>query len=71
MKNDSKTSFIEVLSGVHWKGSLIQQLLSDHDIHSFLRNEFMGSIDHSQLSLGAQIPFQSKYMQTLMKKRCS
>jgi hypothetical protein len=56
MNQDHRTDFTEVFNGDYWQGSLIQQLLSEHEIQSFLRNDLMGSLEPFAVVAGGANP---------------
>lgn len=45
MTNQNTSFQVEVFSGEFWQASLMRQLLSEHDIYSFVSNELLSSID--------------------------
>lgn len=49
MTTKTSTMQIEVFDGDFWKGSLIKQLLQDHDIYAAMNDEYMSSIQPSIL----------------------
>ena len=71
MENNSKTSFIEVFNGDYWHSSLIKQLLSEHDIPSFLRNELMGGLEPFTVVAGGSNPVSIEVIQSDYEKAVS
>lgn len=56
MNQETRTTFVEVFNGDYLNASLIQQLLQEHEIPSFLRNELMGSIEPFAVVAGGANP---------------
>ena len=45
MSSPQTSTQIEVFSGEFWQASLMQQLLEEHEIFSYMGNELLSSID--------------------------
>ncbi|SMC62051.1 putative signal transducing protein [Pedobacter nyackensis] len=56
MNHENRTDFTEVFNGDYWQGALIQQLLAEHEIQSFLRNALMGSLEPFAVVAGGANP---------------
>lgn len=56
MIDSTKTNFVEVFNGDYWQGSVIQQLLLEYGIESFLKNKLMGSLEPFAVVAGGANP---------------
>ncbi|WP_316817239.1 putative signal transducing protein [Pedobacter nyackensis] len=56
MNQKTRITFVEVFNGDYMHASLIQQLLQEHEIPSFLRNELMGSLEPFAVVAGGANP---------------
>lgn len=56
MIHSTKTTFVEVFNGDYWQGSVVQQLLLEYGIESFLKNKLMGSLEPFAVIAGGANP---------------
>jgi len=56
MKANNQTKAIELFAGTHWEAAMLQNLLENAQIESFLMDEAMSSIAPWHTSPGASAP---------------
>lgn len=56
MKNNDEIKPVEVFSGTHWETTLVQSLLQNEEIESFLIDNIMGTLNPWHTSPGATNP---------------
>ncbi|WP_069660476.1 putative signal transducing protein [Arcticibacter eurypsychrophilus] len=52
-----KTKLVEVFEGELWKATMIQHVLEDNQIQSYIKNGLMGTIEPWVVSAGGVNPF--------------